>query len=193
MWTSDCTKAFRRKFGAAGYVGLAGRRGYRGGGRSRVDQSIFWDEMEYFRAPGPDRSITYVPNGVMAFGTPEQKAMMLPRIIRGEHSWFGGYSESEAGSDLASLKTRGVEDGDHFVNTGQKAFSSNAHMADYSWLAARTDPIAPKNKGITLFIMDTTLPDIKVTEYPTLPGCTHHAVHSDNVPCAKLHDGRRAT
>jgi alkylation response protein AidB-like acyl-CoA dehydrogenase len=181
MWTPDFTKAFRRKLGAAGYIGMGWPAEYGGGGRSRIYQSIFWDEMEYFRAPGLDRSITYVPNAVMAFGTPEQKAMLLPRIIRGELSWFVGYSEPEAGSDLANLKTRAVEDGDDFVITGQKAFSSDAHMADYCWLAARTDPTAPKHKGITLFIVDMTLPGITVTKYPTLAGWTHHAVHLDNV------------
>lgn len=181
MWTPAFTKAFRRRLGEAGYIGMGWPREYGGGGRSRIFQSIFWDEMEYYRAPGLDRSITYVPNALMAFGTPAQKAMLLPRIIRGELSWFVGYSEPEAGSDLAALKTRAVADGNDFVITGQKAFSSDAHMADYGWVAARTDPDAPKHKGITLFVVDMSLPGVSVTKYPTLAGWTHHAVHFDNV------------
>ena len=135
MWTVDFTRAFRRKLGAAGYIGMGWPKEYGGGGRSRVYQAIFWDEMEYHRAPGLDRAITYVPNAIMALGSEAQKAEFLPRISRGELSWFVGYSEPEAGSDLASVKMRAVEDGDHFVITGQKAFSSDAHMADYGWVA----------------------------------------------------------
>jgi alkylation response protein AidB-like acyl-CoA dehydrogenase len=195
MWSPAYTKAFRRKLGAAGYIGMGWPKEYGGGGKDRIFQSIFWDEMEYFRAPGLERSITYVPNAIMAFGSPEQKAMLLPRIIRGEFAWFVGYSEPEAGSDLAALKTRAVEDGQDFVITGQKAFSSDAHMADYCVLAARTDPTAAKHKGITLFIVDMTSPGISITKYPTLAGWTHHAVHFENVRVPKammlgqLHQG----
>ncbi len=154
MWTPEFTKAFRRKLGAAGYIGMGWPKEYGGGGRSRVYQAIFWDEMEYHRAPGLDRSITYVPNAIMALGSDAQKADFLPQMSRGELSWFVGYSEPEAGSDLASLKTRAVEDGDHFIITGQKAFSSDAHMADYGWVATRTDPTSSKHRGITMFIVD---------------------------------------
>ncbi|MCC7428105.1 MAG: acyl-CoA dehydrogenase family protein [Alphaproteobacteria bacterium] len=181
MWSPDFTKAFRRKLGAAGYIGMGWPAQYGGGGRSRIFQAIFWDEMEYFRAPGLDRSITYVPNALMAFGTEQQKAMLLPRIIKGELSWFVGYSEAEAGSDLANMKTRAVADGDDFVITGQKMFSSDAHMADYGWVAARTDPSGPKHKGISLFIVDMRSPGVKITKYPTLAGWTHHAVYFDQV------------
>ena len=130
MWTADFTKAFRRKLGAAGYIGMGWPKEYGGGGRNRIYQTILWDEMEYHRAPGIDRSVTYIPNAVMAFGSEAQKAEFLPKMVLGELSWFVGYSEPEAGSDLASLKTKAVEDGDYFVITGQKAFSSDAHMAD---------------------------------------------------------------
>src|SRR3569833_4319662 len=136
MWTPEFTKAFRRKLGAAGYLGMGWPKEYGGGGRSRIYQAILWDEMEYHRAPGLDRSMTYIPNAVMTFAPDAQKAELLPKINRGEISWFVGYSEPEAGSDLANLKSRAVADGDDFVITGQKAFSSDAHMADYGWLAA---------------------------------------------------------
>ena len=114
--------------------------------------------MEYHRAPGLDRSITYVPNAIMALGSDAQKADFLPKMSRGELSWFVGYSEPDAGSDLASLKTRAVEDGDHFIITGQKSFSSDAHMADYGWVATRTDPTSSKHRGLTMFIVDMKLP-----------------------------------
>ena len=147
FWTSAFTKAFRRKLGAAGYIGMGWPAAYGGGRRSRIYQTIFAEEMEYHRAPGLDRSITYVPNALLAFGTEAQKAEFLPPINRGELSWFVGYSEPEAGSDLASLKTGAVPDGDTFVITGQKAFSSEAHMADYGWVAARTEPGRAQTSG----------------------------------------------
>lgn len=181
MWTVEFTKAFRRKLGAAGYLGMGWPKEYGGGGRSRIYQAILWDEMEYHRAPGLDRSMTYVPNAVMAFGSTEQKAALLPKMSRGELSWFVGYSEPDAGSDLANIKTRAVADGDHFIVTGQKAFSSDAHMADYVWLATRTDPASQRHRGMTMFIVDMKLPGITIARHPTLAGWTHHSVHFDNV------------
>ena len=181
MWTAEFTKTFRRKLGAAGYVGMGWPKEYGGGGRPRIYQTILWDEMEYHRAPGIDRSVTYIPNAVIAFGSDAQKAEFLPKMARGELSWFVGYSEPEAGSDLASLKTKAVEDGDDFVITGQKAFSSDAHMADYGWVATRTDPTGKKHHGLTMFIVDMKSPGVTVSEYPTLAGWTHHAVHFNEV------------
>lgn len=196
-WTVEFTKRFRRMLGERGLIGMGWPREYGGGGRSRVFQAIFWDEMEYHRAPGLDRSITYVPNAILSFGSAAQKAAFLPRVSRGELSWFVGYSEPEAGSDLASLKTRALEDGDSFVITGQKAFSSEAHMADYGWVAARTDSAAPKHKGISMFIVDMKSPGVVVSKHPTLAGWTHHAVYFDNVRVERamlvgeLHQGWR--
>jgi alkylation response protein AidB-like acyl-CoA dehydrogenase len=185
MWTAEFTKAFRRKLGAAGYLGMGWPKEYGGGGRSRIYQAILWDEMEYHRAPGLDRSMTYIPNAVMAFGSPVQKAELLPKISRGEISWFVGYSEPEAGSDLANVKMRAVADGDDFIITGQKAFSSDAHMADYAWLATRTDPNSQRHRGMTMFIVDMKNPGITIARHPTLAGWTHHSVHFDNVRVPK--------
>src|SRR5262245_15009658 len=185
MWTAEFTKAFRRKLGAAGYIGMGWPKEYGGGGRSRIYQAILWDEMEYHRAPGIDRSVTYVPNAVMAFGSDAQRAEFLPKMSRGELSFFVGYSEPEAGSDLANLKTRAVEDGDDFIITGQKAFSSDAHMADYGWVATRTDPTLAKHRGITMFIVDMKSPGVSISRHPTLAGWTHHAVNFDNVRVPK--------
>lgn len=181
MWTPGFTRSFRRKLGEAGYIGMGWPKEYGGGGASKLYQMILWDEMEYHRAPGIDRSVTYIPNAVMAFGSPAQKAGFLPRIARGELSWFVGYSEPEAGSDLAALKCVAVEDGDGFIITGQKAFSSDAHMADYGWVAARTDAGTSKHHGISMFIVDMTLPGVQVVPHQTLAGWTHHSVYFDNV------------
>ena len=185
MWTPEFTKAFRRKLGAAGYLGMGWPKEYGGGGRSRIYQAILWDEMEYHRAPGLDRSMTYIPNAVMTFGSDAQKAALLPKINRGEISWFVGYSEPDAGSDLANLKCRAVADGDDFVITGQKAFSSDAHMADYAWLAARTDPNSQRHRGITMFMVDMKAPGVSIAKHTTLAGWTHHSVHFDNVRVPK--------
>jgi alkylation response protein AidB-like acyl-CoA dehydrogenase len=181
FWTPDFIKAFRRKLGEVGYIGMGWPAAYGGGGRSRIYQTIFAEEMEYHRAPGLDRSITYVPSALLAFGSEEQKAAFLPRINRGELSWFVGYSEPEAGSDLANLQTQAIAEGDDFVLTGQKAFSSEAHMADYGWVAARTNGDVPKHRGISLFIVDMQSPGISITQVPTVAGWTHHAVHLDHV------------
>jgi alkylation response protein AidB-like acyl-CoA dehydrogenase len=181
MWTAAFTKAFRRKLGAAGYIGMGWPKEYGGGGRSRIYQAILWDEMEYHRAPGLDRSMTYIPNAIMAFGSEAQKAEFLPKLSRGEISWFVGYSEPDAGSDLANVRTRAVPDGEDFIITGQKAFSSDAHMADYGWVATRTDPEAPRHRGITMFAVDMKSPGVTIAKHPTLAGWTHHSVHFDNV------------
>ncbi len=180
-WNPEFTKHFRRRLGAAGYIGMGWPAEYGGGGRSPVYQALFAEEMEYHRAPGLDRSITYVPTAILAFGSEEQKSSFLPRINRGELAWFVGYSEPEAGSDLASLKTRAVEDGDFFVITGQKAFSSDAHVADYGWVAARSNPEAQRHRGISVFIVDMRTPGVNIARYPTLAGWTHHAVYFDRV------------
>jgi alkylation response protein AidB-like acyl-CoA dehydrogenase len=180
-WSQEFTKAFRQKLGAAGYIGMGWPAEYGGGGRSRIYQMLFWDEMTYSRAPGLDRSLTYVPSSLLAFGTEEQKKLLLPRVMRGEVSWFVGYSEPEAGSDLANLKTRAVADGDDFVITGQKSFSSDAHKADYGWVVVRTDPSSAKHRGLSMFIVDMKSPGIRITEHPTMAGWIHQAVYFDEV------------
>lgn len=180
-WSVAFIRRFRRRLGEAGYIGMGWPAAYGGGGRSTIYTVLFAEEMEYHRAPGLDRSITYVPLALLTFGTEQQKREFLPRIRRGELSWFVGYSEPESGSDLASLQTRAVDHGDYFVLTGQKAFSSQAHMADYGWVAARTDPDAPKHRGISLFIVDMRSPGVQISPHRTVAGWEHHSVYFDNV------------
>ena len=180
-WTADFTRYFRRRLGDKGYIGIGWPVECAGGGKGAMHQVLLAEELEYHRAPALDRSITYVPNALLQFGSDAQKAALLSRMRRGEIAWFVGYSEPEAGSDLASLKTSAVEDGDSFVITGQKAFSSDAHVADYGWVAARTDPAAPKHHGISVFIVDMKAPGVQITRYATMAGWTHHAVYFDDV------------
>src|SRR5262249_30430927 len=118
---------------------------------------------------------------IMEYGTPEQKSFFLPRILAGECHFSIGYSEPGAGTDLAALRTRAVRDGDHYVVTGNKVFTSLAEYADYIWLAARTDPTAPKHKGISMLIVNTRLPGYKCTPIWTMAGVRTNATYYEDV------------
>ena len=117
----------------------------------------------------------------MQFGTDEQKDRFLPAILRGEVHFAIGYTEPEAGTDLASLRTRAVRDGDEYVVNGTKVFTTGAHDADFIWLACRTDPDAPKHKGISILLVDTTLPGFKVTPIITVADGRTNATYFDDV------------
>jgi hypothetical protein len=117
----------------------------------------------------------------MLLGTEEQKRLLLPRLSGGELDILVGYSEPEAGSDLANLQCRAVLEGDEFVVNGQKLFSSGADHCHYCWLAVRTDPDAPKHRGISLLIVDMKSPGITIDWYKTMGDWWHHGVHFDNV------------
>jgi alkylation response protein AidB-like acyl-CoA dehydrogenase len=184
-WSAEYARYFRRRLGDHGYISIGWPTTDGGGGKGATYQVLLAEELEYHRAPALDRSITYVPSALLQFGSAEQKSALLPRIKRGEIAWFVGYSEPEAGSDLASLKTQAVEDGDCFVITGQKAFSSDAHLADFGWVAARTGPSVPKHQGISVFVVDMKAPGVQVTHYPTMAGWTHHAVYFNHVRVPK--------
>jgi alkylation response protein AidB-like acyl-CoA dehydrogenase len=117
----------------------------------------------------------------MAYGTPEQKARFLPRIAAGEIDFALGYTEPEAGTDLASLSTRAVADGDDFIINGTKLYTSGAHRAEYVWLATRTDPEAPKHRGVSLFMVDLKSPGITVRPLWTMDGGRTNQTFYDNV------------
>ncbi|HWP64698.1 MAG TPA: acyl-CoA dehydrogenase family protein [Candidatus Limnocylindria bacterium] len=158
----EATRAVVRQMGRDGWLGIGWPVEYGGQGRSQIEQFIFFDESMRAGAPVPMLTINTVAPSIMKFGTPEQKQFFLPRILRGEIHFCIGYTEPGAGTDLASLQTRAVRDGDHWVVNGQKVFTSLASDADYVWLAARTDPTAPKHKGISLFAIDMKTPGIRV-------------------------------
>src|SRR5918996_931521 len=164
---------WQRKLFEAGYAGINWPKEVGGRGASPTEQLIFLEETE--RAGAPYVGVNFVgllhagPT-LVAEGTDEQKQRHLPRILRGEEVWCQGFSEPGAGSDLASLSTRAVRDGDHYVVTGQKIWTSHAQVADYCELLARTDPEAPRHRGITWMVMPMDSAGITVRPMRTLTG-----------------------
>ena len=148
----------RRALGDAGLLGVAWPVEYGGAGLTALEQYIFAEEARRVNAPLPFVTLNTVGPTLIQYGTDEQKNKFLPAILKGNIDFAIGYSEPGAGSDLASLRTTAVRDGDEFVINGSKMFTSGAEFADYIWLAARTDPDAKKHKGITLFIVPTDSP-----------------------------------
>jgi hypothetical protein len=149
------------QMGRDGWLGIGWPTEYGGRGMTPIEQFIFFDESMRAGAPVPMLTINSVAPTIMQFGTEEQKRFFLPRILRGEIHFAIGYTEPDAGTDLASLKTRAVLEGDEWVINGQKIFTSLATDADYVWLACRTDPDAPKHKGISMLIVPTTAPGFR--------------------------------
>lgn len=163
-WIQGFSPDFTRKLAQKRWIGLSWPKEYGGLGRTNVDRFILTEELLRYGAPTAlhwfaDRQIG---RAIMHFGTDEQKKDMLPRILRGEAYVGLGLSEPEAGSDLASLQTRATEDGDSYVLNGQKMWTSCASYMNYIYLVARTDPTAPKHRGISEFIIPAGLPGITI-------------------------------
>src|SRR5437870_1828182 len=170
-----------RKLGADGWLGIGWPTEYGGQGRPVTDQFIFFDEAQRAGAPFPFVTINTVGPTIMVFGSDEQKARFLPGILQGEINFAIGYTEPGAGTDLASLRTRAVLDGDEFLINGNKVFTSGANQADFIWLACRTDPDAPKHKGISIVITPTSSPGFKWTPIVTVGGNVTTATYYDDV------------
>ena len=151
-----------KQMASDGWLGIGWPKEYGGQGRSAVEQFIFFDESMRCGAPVPMLTINTVGPTIMHFGSDEQKAFFLPKILAGEIHFCIGYSEPNAGTDLAALQTRGVVDGDELVINGQKIFTSLAIDADYCWLAVRTNPEASKHKGISIVIVPMDTPGVRV-------------------------------
>lgn len=151
-----------KKMGADGWLGIGWPKAYGGRGMTPIEQFIFFDESMRAGAPVPMLTVNSVAPTIMEFGSEEQKSFFLPRILRGEIHFAIGYTEPSAGTDLASLQTRAVREGDFFVINGQKIWTSLATDADYIWLAVRTDPEAPKHKGISILIVPRETPGVRV-------------------------------
>ena len=163
-----------RRMGRDGWLGLGWPAEFGGRGLGQMEQQIFVDEAARADVPLPSVTLQTVGPTLQAHGTPEQKAFFLPRILAGEVHFAIGYTEPEAGTDLAALRTRAVRvAGDTYVVNGQKIFTTGAHDADYIWLACRTDPDAPKHKGISILIVDTADPGFSWTPIITHDGAHH--------------------
>jgi alkylation response protein AidB-like acyl-CoA dehydrogenase len=153
---------FIKKLAGKGWLTLAWPQEWGGLGASHMQQLVYNEEVAYHDAPAFYMGADRVGPTIMLYGTDEQKQRFLPQIVRGEAIWCQGFSEPAAGSDLASLQTRAVQDGDDFVINGQKIWTSFAHFAGWMILLARTDPEAPKHKGISYFLVDMKTPGITI-------------------------------
>ncbi len=177
-------RAWQGKLFEGGFIGVTWPRAYGGQGLTFVEEMILHEEMALQKAP-PILNILGVGMAgptIIAYGTEEQKKRYPAKILSCEEIWCQGYSEPNSGSDLAALQTRAVKDGDHYVINGQKVWTSLAHMADWMMLLARTDPTAPKHKGITYFLLDMHAPGVTVKPLKQLTGdAEFNEVFFDNV------------
>ncbi len=174
-----------KQMGADGWLGIGWPKEYGGQGRPAVEQFIFFDEVQRAGAPFPFVTLNTVGPTIMRYGSSEQKDFFLPGILRGEINFAIGYTEPEAGTDLASLRTRAVLDGDEWVINGNKVFTSGANQADYIWLACRTDPDAPKHKGISMIIVPTSSAGFKCTPIVTVGDVVTTATYYDDMRVPK--------
>src|SRR5580693_4636926 len=162
-----------RRMGRDGWLGVGWPAEYGGRGFGQVEQQIFASEAIRADVPLPSVTLQTVGPTLQEHGSAAQKDFFLPKILAGELHFAIGYTEPEAGTDLAALRTRAVRDGAEYVVDGQKIFTTGAHEADYIWLACRTDPDAPRHQGISILIVDTADPGFSWTPIITLDG-SHH-------------------
>ncbi|GAA4849301.1 acyl-CoA dehydrogenase family protein [Saccharopolyspora rosea] len=174
-------KQLVRRMGADGWLALGWPEEYGGQNRSMLDQLIFTDEAAIAGAPVPFLTLNSIAPTIMRYGTPEQKAHYLPKIAAGEIHFAIGYSEPEAGTDLASLRTTADRDGDHYVVNGQKMWTSLIQYADYVWLACRTDREARKHRGLSILVVPTDSPGFSWTPVHTVAGPTTSATYYQDV------------
>ena len=170
-----------KQMGADGLLGVSWPKRYGGQERTAVEQFIFADEVQAVGFPLPFLTLNTVGPMIREFGTDEQRDDICPRILAGELFFAIGYSEPDAGTDLASLKTSAFRDGDEWVIRGQKMWTSLAQYADYVWQAARTDPTAPKHAGLSIFLVPTSSPGFSRQTVRTVGGVTTNATFYDDV------------
>ncbi|HTK89231.1 MAG TPA: acyl-CoA dehydrogenase [Verrucomicrobiae bacterium] len=186
----DFLRQWQRKMYEAGFVGLTWPKESGGRGLTFMEEMILQEEMALAKAP-PVLNILAVGMAgptINAYGTEEQKKRYPPKMLSCEEIWCQGYSEPNSGSDLAALQTRAVKDGDHYVINGQKVWTSLAHIADWMMLLARTDPDAPKHKGITYFLVDMHAPGVTVKPLKQITGdAEFNEVYFDNV---RIHESQ---
>ncbi len=190
-------RTFVRQMGTDGWLGIGWPAEFGGQGRPASDQFIFFTEVQRARAPFPFVTLSTVGPMIINHGTDQQKKFFLSGILAGEINCAIGYTEPESGTDLASLRTRAVLDGDEWVINGNKIFTSGADQADYIWLACRTDPEAPKHKGISIIMVPTASPGFSCTPIVTVGGVATTASYYGDVRVPKdaligdLHGGWR--
>ena len=181
MEGGEAVKECVRALGAANLLGVGWPKEYGGRGFTALEQFIFFEEAQRVNAPIPLVTLNTVGPTLMQYGTDEQKEKFLPAILDGTVEFAIGYSEPSAGSDLASLRTAAVRDGDDYIINGAKMFTSGAAYADYIWLAARTDPNVKKHKGISIFIVPTSSPGFSWKPLHTMPGVSTFYTFYDDV------------
>jgi acyl-CoA dehydrogenase len=174
-------RAVVRRLGADGWLALGWPQEYGGRGGTMLDQLIFTDEAALARVPVPFLTVNSVGPTIMRFGTQAQRSFYLPKIAAGEVHFSIGYSEPTAGTDLASLRTTATRDGGEYVIDGQKMWTSLIQYADYVWLACRTDPAAPRHKGLSIIIVPTSAPGFSWTPVRTLAGVVTSATYYSSV------------
>ncbi len=196
----ELLREWQRRLHHAGLAAVSWPVEHGGRGATVVQQLVYNAELARHRAPDPvNRSaINQLGPTIIQWGTDEQRAHHLPRILSGDDVWCQGFSEPDAGSDLASLRTRAVIDGDHFVVTGQKIWTSKAQYADWIYILARTDPGAPKHDGISFLLVDLRSPGIEVRPIRQITGAAEfNEVFFDEVRVPRanvvgpLHEGWR--
>jgi alkylation response protein AidB-like acyl-CoA dehydrogenase len=170
-----------RQLGKDGWLGIGWPKEYGGQGRSAIEQYIMFDEIWRAGVPFPFVTVNTIGPAIMRFGSEEQKQRYLPGIIAGEINFAIGYTEPEAGTDLASLRTSARLDGDKWVINGSKVFTSGANLADFVWLACRTDPELPKHKGISIIAVPTSASGFRWTPIVTVGDNVTTATYYDDV------------
>ncbi|MDE0885109.1 MAG: acyl-CoA dehydrogenase family protein [Myxococcota bacterium] len=174
-------RAAMKQMGRDGLLGVGWPEEYGGQGRTQMEQFIFADEIQATGFPLPFLTLNTVGPTIMHYGTEEQKAEILPKVLAGEVFFAIGYSEPGAGTDLGSLKTSAKREGDEWVINGQKMWTSLAGYSDFIWLAARTDPEAPKHRGLSMFLVPTTSDGYSRQKIMTVGGVTTNATFYDDV------------
>jgi alkylation response protein AidB-like acyl-CoA dehydrogenase len=172
LGTLDALRAWQRKLHAAGLLAVAWPKEYGGAGLSPMEQAILNEELARARAPQVVNAmaIWWVGPAIMRYGTEEQKQRFIPRILTAEEIWATGYSEPTSGSDMAAAKTRAVRDGDTYVVTGQKVWTTYAHISDWYFILVRTSTDGPKWAGLSLLLIDMRSPGIEIRPIRQIDG-----------------------
>lgn len=174
-------KSVIRQLGTDGWLGIGWPKEYGGQARSMIEQLVFTDVAADFGVPIPYLTLNTVGPTIMRYGTDEQKQQFLPKILKGELHFSIGYSEPGSGTDLASLKTKAVREGDEWVINGQKMWTSLIQYADWIWLACRTDPDLPRHKGLSMILVPADAPGFSYTPVHTVAGVGTSATYYEDV------------